>query len=69
MSPGDFLEDDMKDDPRRDRDDDNGLQKDMRAHLRDGVRNPSPEGRRQESHVDRGRVGWRPGAQYDPKKG
>ena len=54
----------------RERCDDTPLQKDLRAHLREGVRNPRPGGQQPRgSHVDRGQVGWTGRAQYDPKKG
>lgn len=59
----------MSHDPRREKCDDNGLQKDMRAHLREGVKNPRPEGRQPRSHTDRGTVGWSGRAQFDPKTG
>lgn len=55
------------DDAKRDRCDDNGLQKDLRAHLREGVKNPRPEGRQPRSHTDRGIVGYNGRATYDPK--
>ena len=59
-----------RDDARRDRSDDTPLQKDLRAHLRDGVRNPRPEGvPNRGSHSDRFRSGWTGRAQYDPRKG